>query len=166
MSFEHRHGNKSCSACPKDQHKHLTYHMWNVICDMWQHDKHMSHSDIRIRVHRSSWWSNRSDHRSSMMIMIDHRFDHRSFLILNDDNDHKWLPLSTPSITKCVPCVLVSCVSPASCSINSFVLNNYRDRDGSVTIDSWQLIGHRQQTYGKFTNLPSYDDRLMIDDHS
>ena len=40
------------------------------------------------------------------------------------------------------------------------------DRDGSVIIDSWQLIGHRQQTYGKFTNLPSYDDRLMIDDHS
>ena len=35
-----------------------------------------------------------------------------------------------------------------------------------VTIDSWQLIGHRQQKYGKFTNLPSYDDRLMIDDHS
>ena len=123
-------------------------------------------NNILCRVHRSSWWSNRSDHRSSMMIMIDHQFDHRSFLIINDHNDHKWLPLSTPSITKCVPCVLVSCVSPASCSINSFVLNNYRDRDGSVTIDSRQLIGHRQQTYGKFTNLPSYDDRLMIDDHS
>ena len=25
MTFEHRHENKSCSACPSDQHKHLTY---------------------------------------------------------------------------------------------------------------------------------------------
>jgi len=25
VTFEHRNENKSCSACPKDQHKHLTY---------------------------------------------------------------------------------------------------------------------------------------------
>ena len=25
--FEHRLENKSCSACPKDQHKHLTFHI-------------------------------------------------------------------------------------------------------------------------------------------
>ena len=25
VTFEHRHENKSCSACPSDQHKHLTY---------------------------------------------------------------------------------------------------------------------------------------------
>ena len=65
-------------------------------------------------------------------------------------------------------CAVCSGVLCKSCQLFNqlFVLNNYRDRDGSVTIDSRQLIGHRQQTYGKFTNLPSYDDRLMIDDHS
>ena len=25
VTFEHRHENKSCSACPSYQHKHLTY---------------------------------------------------------------------------------------------------------------------------------------------
>ena len=25
ITFEYRHENKNCSACPKDQHKHLTY---------------------------------------------------------------------------------------------------------------------------------------------
>ena len=24
-TFDHRHENKSCWECPKDQHKHLTY---------------------------------------------------------------------------------------------------------------------------------------------
>ena len=27
LTFEPRHENKSCSACPNDQHKHLTYDM-------------------------------------------------------------------------------------------------------------------------------------------
>ena len=41
VTFEHRHENKTCSACPKDQHKHLTYdilHMSYVIRHMtsWQ----------------------------------------------------------------------------------------------------------------------------------
>ena len=35
MSFEHRHENKSCSACPKDQNKHLTFNIWHVISEMW-----------------------------------------------------------------------------------------------------------------------------------
>ena len=39
-TFEHRHENKNWS-CPNDQHKHLTYDMWHVKCDiahvtMWQ----------------------------------------------------------------------------------------------------------------------------------
>ena len=37
MSLEHRDENKSCSACPNDQHKHLTYDMWKVTCDMGRH---------------------------------------------------------------------------------------------------------------------------------
>ena len=32
-TFEHRHENKSCSACPKGQHKHLTCDMI-VTCDI------------------------------------------------------------------------------------------------------------------------------------
>ena len=30
VSFEHRHENKNCLACPNDQHKHLTYDMRHV----------------------------------------------------------------------------------------------------------------------------------------
>ena len=35
LTFEHRHENKSCSACPKDQHKHFTCNMWHVKGKMW-----------------------------------------------------------------------------------------------------------------------------------
>ena len=39
-TFEHRHENKSCSAYPKDQHKHLTCDMWHATCDMWHNYKY------------------------------------------------------------------------------------------------------------------------------
>ena len=35
-TFEHRHENKSCSACPMDQHKHLTFDTWQMtLLDTW-----------------------------------------------------------------------------------------------------------------------------------
>ena len=43
-TFEHRHENKTCWACPKDQHKHLTY-------DIWHHDKQSLLSiDMKTKV--------------------------------------------------------------------------------------------------------------------
>ena len=30
VTFEHRHENKSCSPCPKDQHKDKPYDMWHL----------------------------------------------------------------------------------------------------------------------------------------
>ena len=43
-TFEHRHANKNCSPCPKDQHKHLTYDMWHSRCDMWHAKCDMWHN--------------------------------------------------------------------------------------------------------------------------
>ena len=68
-TFEHLHENKSCSACTKDQHKHLTFdiciysllslHMktkvaqhvprinisiWHMTCDMWHATCDMLHN--------------------------------------------------------------------------------------------------------------------------
>ena len=34
VTFEHRHDNKTCSACPEDQHKHLTYDIWHMSYDI------------------------------------------------------------------------------------------------------------------------------------
>ena len=34
VTFEHRHENKSCWACPKDQHKHLTYDICHMSYDI------------------------------------------------------------------------------------------------------------------------------------
>ena len=33
VTFQHSHENKSCSACPKDQHQHFTYYLiaWQTI---------------------------------------------------------------------------------------------------------------------------------------
>ena len=44
MSFEHRHENKNCSACPNDQHKHLTYDMGHGTCNRWHATCDMLHN--------------------------------------------------------------------------------------------------------------------------